>query len=324
MQECKDSVLNIINQLNDLDSKIKQDKIAVLTIENDMKTLNAELTNQKAPMTEIEKYLFAVFGHKNFTLQYDENTKSYSIYRDNEYIAKNLSEGEKTVIAFAYFLATLKTHDFDLKNAIVVIDDPVSSLDQQYLFNLINLLTKKFNKPSAFKQLFVMTHNFYFYKKLRAAFMSNNSDIVELFQINKNTTSYIENADKYLRSYTSEYTHTIKYLKQVLEMEDESVKDIPIGNSIRKVLEIFLAFKCPTNKTIYTRYMAVTKNLLEEEQCNYRYLESIANATSHTEETEDIEALEEFKLFVTKKEIEQLFAFIKLIDESHYSEIMKL
>ena len=47
-------------------------------------------------------------------------------------------------------------------------------------------------------------------------------------------------------------------------MEDESVKDIPIGNSIRKVLEIFLAFKCPTNKTIYTRYMAVTKNLLEE------------------------------------------------------------
>ena len=324
VQECKDSVLNLINQLNDLDCKIKQDKIAVSKIENDIKNLNAELTNQKAPMTEIEKYLFAVFGHKKFTLQYDENTKSYSIYRDNEYIAKNLSEGEKTVIAFAYFLATLKSHNFDLKNAIVVIDDPVSSLDQQYLFNLINLLTKKFNKSNAFGQLFVMTHNFYFYKKLRDAFISNNKEIVELFHINKNTTSYIENADKYLRSYTSEYTHTIKYLKQVLEMDDESVKDIPIGNSIRKVLEIFLAFKCPTNKSIYTRYMAVTKNLLEEEQCNYRYLESIANATSHTEETEDIEALEEFKLFVTKKEIEQLFAFIKLIDEAHYNEITKL
>ena len=107
-------------------------------------------------------------------------------------------------------------------------------------------------------------------------------------------------------------------------MQEESVKEIPIGNSIRKILEIFLAFRCPTNKTIYTRYMAVVKKLTEEEQCNYRYLESIANASSHTEECEDLEALEEFKLFVTKNEIEQLFKFIKLIDEKHYDEIMKL
>ena len=70
--------------------------------------------------------------------------------------------------------------------------------------------------------------------------------------------------------------------------------------------------------------MAVSKVLSEEEQCNYRYLESIANASSHTEECEDLETLEEFKLFVTKNEIEQLFNFIKLIDEPHYNEIIKL
>ena len=324
IQQCKKNVVGLFNKLNSLNLDINKVNSEINIIKAEINILNAELSNQKAPMTEIEKYIYAVFGHKKFNLKYEETNKSYYVCRENGEIAKNLSEGEKTVIAFAYFLATLKTHNFDLKNAIIVIDDPVSSLDQQYLFNLTNLLTKKFGKPSAFEQLFVLTHNFYFYKKIRAAFMSGNGDLLELFQINKNDSSYIENADKYLRNYSSEYIHTIKYLKQVLEMQEESVKEIPIGNSIRKILEIFLAFRCPTNKTIYTRYMAVVKKLTEEEQCNYRYLESIANASSHTEECEDLEALEEFKLFVTKNEIEQLFKFIKLIDEKHYDEIMKL
>ena len=324
IQQCKNNVIELFNKLNVLNSDIDKVNNEIKIIKTEIKNLNAELSNQQAPMSEIEKYIYAVFGHKKFNLTFDETNKSYYICRENGEIAKNLSEGEKTVIAFAYFLATLKTHNFDLKNAIIVIDDPVSSLDQQYLFNLINLLTKKFNKPSAFEQLFVLTHNFYFYKKLRAALMSGNNELVELFQINKTTTSSIENADKYLRNFASEYTHIIKYLKQILDMEDAKVKEIPVGNSIRKILEIFLAFRCPTRKTIYTRYMNVTKDLLEEEQCNYRYLESIANATSHTEETEDIEALEEFKLFVTKKEIRQLFDFIKLIDEKHYNELMQL
>jgi wobble nucleotide-excising tRNase len=324
IQQCKSNVVELLNKLRIYKSDTNKVNTEITIIKAEIKNLNVELSNQKAPMSEIEKYIYAVFGHKKFNLTFDEKNNSYYICRESGEIAKNLSEGEKTVVAFAYFLATLKTRNFDMKNAIIVIDDPISSLDQQYLFNLTNLLTKKFINPKTFEQLFVLTHNFYFYKKLRAVFMSSNRDSLEMFQINKKDSSYIENADRYLKNYSSEYTHIIKYLKQVLKMPDEDVKQIPIGNSIRKILEIFLAFRCPTNKTIYTRYMGVTKDLTEEEQCNYRYLESIANATSHTDETEDIETLEEFKLFVTKKEIEQLFNFIKLIDEKHYDEISKL
>ena len=146
----------------------------------------------------------------------------------------------------------------------------------------------------------------------------------QLFQITKENTSIIVNADDYLRTYTSEYTHTIKYLRQVYQMEDSKIKEIPLGNSIRKILEIFLAFRCPRQNTIFTRYEIVTKNISEDEKCKYKYLQDIANASSHTEECEDLETLEEFKLFVTKNEIEQLFNFIKLIDEKHYDEIMQL
>ncbi len=326
IQQIKTDVINRFNKLSILTSEIEKVKSEITTINNEIANLNAELTNQKAPMSEIERYIYIVFGCRKFTLTYDESTKSYYICRENGEIAKNLSEGEKTVIAFAYFLATLKTHNFDLKNAIIVIDDPVSSLDQQYLFNLINLLATKFNKPSSFEQLFILTHNFYFYKKIRAI-LKNKGKIgvmYQLFQITKENTSIIVNADDYLRTYTSEYTHTIKYLRQVYQMEDSKIKEIPLGNSIRKILEIFLAFRCPRQNTIFTRYEIVTKNISEDEKCKYKYLQDIANASSHTEECEDLETLEEFKLFVTKNEIEQLFNFIKLIDEKHYDEIMQL
>ncbi len=42
---------------------------------------------------------------------------------------KPKSEGERTAIAFLYFLKSLQDKSFDLANGIVVIDDPVSSLD---------------------------------------------------------------------------------------------------------------------------------------------------------------------------------------------------
>ena len=328
VQQCKADVIERLNKLNLLTAEIKRAEAETKTIEIKIKNLNAELTNQKAPMSEIERYIYIVFGHKKYTLNYNEDSKSYSIYRESGEIAKNLSEGEKTVIAFAYFLATLKTHNFDLKNSIVVIDDPVSSLDQQYLYNLINLIAHIFDKSKAFEQLFVLTHNFYFYKKMRDIFKYKTSEkegnLYELFQINRDGTSYIKNADKYLRNFTSEYTHTIKYLKEVMQMEDEKIKEIPLGNSIRKVLEIFLAFRCPKTSGIYQRYNGVTKDIPIDEKCKFKYLQDIANASSHTEECEDLEALEEFKLFVTKKEIEQLFNFIKLVDEPHYNEIIKL
>lgn len=328
VQQCKPNVIERLKNLTLLTTEIEKVKEETKSIEIEIKKLNAELTNQKAPMSEIERYIYIVFGHKKYTLNYDETSKSYSICRENGEIAKNLSEGEKTVVAFAYFLATLKTQNFDLKNSIVVIDDPVSSLDQQYLYNLINLIAYTFDKSKSFEQLFVLTHNFYFYKKMRDIFKYKVSEkegnLYELFQINKEESSCIKNVDKYLRNYTSEYTHTIRYLKEVMKMEDDKIKEIPLGNSIRKVLEIFLAFRCPKTSGIYQRYNGVTKDIPVDEKCKFKYLQDIANASSHTEECEDLEALEEFKLFVTKNEIEQLFNFIKLVDEPHYNEIMKL
>ena len=55
----------------------------------------------------------------------------------------------------------------------------------------------KFNKPSSFEQLFILTHNFYFYKKIRAILKNKGKigEVYELFALTKRNTSVIENAD---------------------------------------------------------------------------------------------------------------------------------
>lgn len=337
---------NLNSQISNIDSLNKQKEPIIKKINNiksEIDKLKAELSNQKLPIAEIEKYINIIFGYKKFQIEFEDSTKSYVIKRDGNKIAKNLSEGEKTVIAFAYFLATLKSKDFDLSKSIIVIDDPVSSLDQQYLFNLLNLLMNKFDSPKTFSQLFILTHNFYFFKKVRAILLNKNKEynnnlksqaeqkqepfqehlLYEVFQIQKNDTSYINNADKYLKDFDSEYSYTISYLRKALKLPEEDLKQIPLGNSIRKILEIFLAFRCPSKKTIFTRYNNVIKGWDEIDKNKFKYLQDIANATSHTEGCEDLEALEEFKLFIGKNEINQLFEFIEKVDEPHYKQLPK-
>lgn len=310
--------------------KVQIDKI----IENNNKTLQDlynQLSNQKAPIDEIKKYISRITMNDNINLTYDEIKKEYYVRRKDGSLANNLSEGEKTIIAFSYFLATLKEEKFNLKESIVLIDDPVSSLDQQYLFNVLNLLMHIFDNRKDFKQLFLLTHNFYFFKKIRAIIMNKDKQrsnekepnpIYEIFEIAKNKTSYIKNGDKYLRSFESEYTYTIKFLRDILKKDEEEIKEIPIGNSIRKILEIFLAFRCPKERTIFQRYEKImSEPNLQEIKHRFKYLQDIANASSHTEESQDLDVMEEFKLFVGKDEINQLFEFIKLVDEKHFNNL---
>src|SRR5699024_12624684 len=61
-------------------------------------------------------------------------------------------------------------HDKVNTSSIIVIDDPISSLDSNILFivsNLINSLKQMIrNNDSNFKQLIILTHNVYFHKEI--------------------------------------------------------------------------------------------------------------------------------------------------------------
>lgn len=83
-----------------------------------------------------------LFDFKENNLFYGWNETGYQINR-NGTIAKNPREGEKPAITFLYFLKSPEDKSFSLKNGIVVIDDPVSSiaLTSRNLFQKLSRLS---------------------------------------------------------------------------------------------------------------------------------------------------------------------------------------
>jgi wobble nucleotide-excising tRNase len=74
-----------------------------------------------------------------------------------------LSEADKRTLAFAFFYARLKT-DPALSGKLVVLDDPVSSLDRNRRHQSIHLITSLVGDC---KQLLVLSHDAYFVREFR-------------------------------------------------------------------------------------------------------------------------------------------------------------
>ncbi|MCY4523107.1 MAG: AAA family ATPase, partial [Halobacteriovoraceae bacterium] len=115
------------------------------------------------------------FCFSGFLLNESENQGYYKLVRpDGEEVGNTLSEGEKNFVAFLYFFYLIKGSDSQeeiSENRIVVFDDPVSSLDNDILFVVSNLIKEIFYKirkesSSLIKQVFVLTHNVYFHKEI--------------------------------------------------------------------------------------------------------------------------------------------------------------
>jgi wobble nucleotide-excising tRNase len=172
--------------------------------------------------------------------------------------ATNLSEGEKTAMAFAYFLTELKSlkKEKKLKDTIIFFDDPVSSFDSNHIFQVRSLIQHFFKDKDDYLQLFISTHNFEFFSVLLDSNLFKNenradtkSEKCPYYLINRTTadTSVIKNLPKSLRSHKSEYAHIFAILK---EYDESTSKDtfefkILLPNALRRFLELYTLFKYP-------------------------------------------------------------------------------
>ena len=316
------------------EKKIEYTKQRIKDLHKKDEALQRELSSQSKACEKIEKYCDTIFGTKKFSFAYDEEKSSYIIKRvKNNSIARNISEGEKTIIAFSFFVSSLLEKDFNIQDGIVVIDDPISSLDQEYLFNIYILIAREIFEKQKPNQAFILTHNFYFFKKIRNCIINlvkklgdtkkgdfDNIDF-SVYSIEKtNDKSTILNATKYLLNYESEYLHLIRKLNKDLVdyQENDEFQDVGIGNAIRQVLEIFLSFKMPAEKNLYTRFAAV------KPEDKFKYLYDMVNSFSHAEELDSEVFDSSFKKQAGIKEINELFEFIKTVDDKHYDCIKKV
>lgn len=226
-------------------------------LEKEFKMLENSISNEGLAIPHFNNMLATFLGHREIELEFDSIKKGYRIIRkETREQAKNLSEGERTAIAFIYFIIKLKENGNRIEDTIVVLDDPISSFDSKHIHNAYSYIK---NEIEGCKQLFVLTHNFTFFKLIRDWIIKKNSKSKiksRLYKIEvKEYTpkvSYISNIDESLEKYNSEYQYLftrlfIYSMKPHLTLEETFM----VANVSRKLLEAFMNFKRPRSRNSF-------------------------------------------------------------------------
>ncbi len=173
IQEYNKKYCGLEKGINNLEKAISENQEEVKKLENEIKELEKTMVSIRPIVNEINT-LLERYGFTNFGLACTEDEKSYRIQReDGQLVGETLSEGEVTFITFLYYYhlakGSLKENDIS-KNKVLVIDDPISSLDSNILF-IVSVLVKDLMKEAMeektnIKQVIILTHNTYFYKEI--------------------------------------------------------------------------------------------------------------------------------------------------------------
>ncbi|GAA8129630.1 AAA family ATPase [Helicobacter pylori] len=209
-----------------------------------------ELYDQKRPDIEtINNYLKALNLPK-YSLDKDYRIVLNSDALENSEAKIILSDGEKTTLAFAYFLARLKLFykKENLKKLVVVIDDPISSLDEQRIYNTTCLVAKinqelareKLSNEKEKAQVFVLTHNHTFMARL----INMVGKHARYFQLERYQGQLkIVCKDEVIGYFDTFYLLLFKEVYAFAKKEkvqDDFNEAINYGNKIRILLESFL------------------------------------------------------------------------------------
>jgi wobble nucleotide-excising tRNase len=187
-------------------------------------------------------------------LTFKSSDEGYRLMRHGK-PARRLSDGERTAIAFIYFIVQLGDQEFDLEDGIVVIDDPVSSLDASSIYQAFAFLK---NAVQDAKQVFLFTHNFGFLRLvlnwLTHGQLRRHSRFYMLVCRSEadGRRTALRALDKTLIDHPTEYHFLFKTLAE-FRGDGTIAACYHIPNVARKILETFLDFHVPGTAKVYSK-----------------------------------------------------------------------
>lgn len=303
--------------------KATSDKIVALDI---------QIRQHRKPAEELNLEMAAYLGRDE--LKFDVKDNGYSITRGG-HPAMHLSEGEKTAIAFMYFLKSLRDTGFDLPNGVVVIDDPVSSLDANSLYCAFGYMRECTRSA---KQVFVLTHNFSFFRQVKnwfnaeGGFMKrpyNPSAVgkgVHFYMLNSEITASgraakIETLDALLHAYESEYHYLFRCVREgASRAAPTSLAEVyGMPNVARRLLESFLAFRVPGKAGELRQQVEELIGDSAKKARVVRFLHTHSHAGHIAEPEHDLSLLSE-----TPAVLSEVLELMRLNDASHFEAMLKI
>lgn len=329
-------VADDIDAYNALDQKVRNANDAkkkltdsISEAANKITALEKEIIEHQTPAEELNAELAKYLGRDEIRFQVEGG--GYRILRRDQ-PAKNLSEGEKTAIAFLYFLKCLQDKGFTLAEDVIVIDDPISSLDANSLFCAFGYMKERTKDAG---QLFILTHNFGFFRQVKNWFshlnggprrgqVPNNAK-AHYYMLEAVSTAGVRNArlialDRLLWEYESEYHYLFKrvhggsQLGPGLPLEDY----YPLPNIARRLLEGFFGFRYPTVHGLRDQLNRASGDAALKARI-LRFAHTYSHETGADEAEHDLTLLGE-----TPVVLADVLDLIRIEDTGHYQEMMQL
>jgi len=292
-------------------------------VQERIEELERDILEHHRAADELTAELRAYLGRDE--LRFETKGNGYALTRNGEYVA-HLSEGERTAIALLYFLKSLKGNSFDLENGIVVIDDPVSSLDDNALFSAFGYMKEQTKEAG---QLFIFTHNFSFFRLVKNWFryLPRKERSVRYFQLRSrrhtdgSRSSELGRLDPLLERYESEYQYLFKCVYEEANRNDVSELERHYGlpNVARRLLEAFLAFRFPEmSGDLYPRLERVSFDNAKKTRI-LRLLNTYSHASSISDPQHDLTLLAE-----TQPVLREVLELMEAVDKDHYDGLIKM
>ncbi len=239
MQRIAKNIEALTTQINSADANIQKQTKLITQLQEQTVNIDEAINRINATLLDI--------GVTGFEIIKDKES-FYKIKRDHdsENIFVTLSEGEKMIISFLYFIELCKGKKSSSeieKKKIIVIDDPMSSLSNIYVYNIGRLIKNTFFVPAEkndkkiypYEQIFVLTHSLYFFYELTDINHKRRKEEQKLFRLQKNEdgSDFKDMGYEEIQNDYQAYWSIIKDERQPVAL---------IANCMRNIVEYFFSF----------------------------------------------------------------------------------
>jgi len=251
-----------------------------------------DLKQQKSLTKDFADFVSQILNDINISLkvELDTDNKNYIIKSTNENATltiKDISEGEKNLLALLFFYYELfadnKQQNVKPEIELIIVDDPISSMDDSNKFYILELMKNLLELPN--QQIFVLTHSWEDYCNL--SYGKENNQNIATFEIRKNQG---RSELSKLSSREKPYNYLFKEIYVFSKKSEEELKTecqiYHYPNVMRRIFEEWYGFKIGKNITftshIQNDVASVFKITSNNEKTKLGLLIKVCNILSHS------------------------------------------
>jgi wobble nucleotide-excising tRNase len=317
---------NISDKMNDIRSKEKELNDAVTSnkkLNDDIQTLK----QSESATADFAEYISSILSNLNIHLKVivSSDGKNYIIQHTqtrSPLTMSDISEGERNLLALLFFYYELfddnEQQNFKSNIEMIVVDDPISSMDDINKMYIIELLKQLLSLEAP--QVFLMTHSWDDFVNLCYNHKDTPSTPYAFFEIKKDLSgkSVVQKTRSNISPYHHNFVEVYNFSQKpdTTNLDDCDVYHMP--NIIRQVLEGFLQFKVRRSSPTKDNEQEIARVLFdkewatvtEDEKTKLGQLLLVINVNSHSSSRSPDEVLASSKFLMGR---------LKKIDERHYN-----